>query len=53
MKTLHETCKKKAHDTLTGIYRAKETQEMILTSGKLIEKERIIVVITQELVMAE
>ena len=48
-KTLQETSNKKAHNTITGIYRAKESQRMILITDQIIEKEKIIVMVTQEL----
>ena len=53
MKILQETCNKKAHSRITGIYRTKETQKMILIPGHLIQKEQIIVMVTQELCMEE
>ena len=41
------------HNTITGMYRSKETQNMILIPGQLIEKGRILVMITQILTMEE
>ena len=52
-KTLKETCNMKAHNKITGIYTAKETQKTILITGQLIEIERIIVATAQELGMGE
>ena len=50
IKALQQACNIKAYNAVTGIYRTKETKEMILIPGQLIEKERIIVMITQNLV---
>ena len=51
MKTLQETCHKKAHNTITGIHGAKETQRMISIRVQIIEKKRTIVKISQKLGM--
>ena len=42
---IQETCSQKAHGTITGIYRAKETLRIILITYQIIEKGRIIVTI--------
>ena len=47
MKTLQETSGKKTHHTITGIYRAKVMQRMILITDQIIEKGRIMVMIIQ------
>ena len=53
MKTLQETCDKKVHNTITGIYRAKATQRMILITDQLKQKEGKIVSIAQEFSMED
>ena len=43
----------KAHNKVTGIYTAKETQRMILITEQIKQKGRIIMNITQELSLEE
>ena len=38
MKTLPETCNKKAHNKIIGIHRAKQTQKEISIRGHFIQK---------------
>ena len=47
-RTSYTTGSQKAHHTIRGVHRVKETQKTILITGQLIEKERIIMKIAQD-----